>query len=236
MKADYVIISSDDNPLYKDFYPIVAQRWKDLGYKTYYLNITDNTSIDCNEYGVVHKIKKVEFIPTSFQSQVIRLFSSNFINGNLLMSDIDMLPISKDYFNKYDNELENNNIILYSGQPYGVNPYYPMCYVLGHSTTLKKYLNIDKISFEEYCKVLSEKIGIKWNTDEHFMYESLQPYKQFLRIKQRDFTRRINRPDWIYDTEKLSQGFYIDSHMLRPYSMYKDKIDKLISDIKIHYG
>ena len=236
MKADYVVISSDDNPLYKDFYPVVAQRWYDLGYKTYYLNITEKDEIISNKYGIIHKIKKIDFIPTSFQSQVIRLFSSNLVEGNLFMSDIDMLPISKDYFSKYDNELDDKNIILYSGQPYGVNPYYPMCYVLGHSNTLKTYLKIANISFLEYCKMLSENIGIKWNTDEHFMYEALQPYREFLKVKQRDFSRRINRPDWVYDIEKLKQGFYIDSHMLRPYSLYKDKIDKLVEEIKLYYA
>ena len=41
-KIDYVIISSDDNPLYKDFYPIISKRWFDLGIKTYYINITDS--------------------------------------------------------------------------------------------------------------------------------------------------------------------------------------------------
>ena len=41
MKIDYVVISSDENLMYKDFYPIVARRWLDLGFKTYYVNIFD---------------------------------------------------------------------------------------------------------------------------------------------------------------------------------------------------
>ena len=235
MKIDYVVIASDDNPLYKDFYPIVAQQWHDLGYKTYYANITNKDSIETNKFGIIHKIKGIDYIPTSFQSQVVRLFCSNFITGNLLMSDIDMLPINGDYFSSYDTDLNDNTVVLFSGQPYGVNPYYPMCYALSHSNTFKKYLDIDGLTFAQYCKMLSENYGIKWNTDEHFMYEKLQKYVPFLRVKQRDFSRRINRPDWIYDIKKLKQGHYIDSHMLRPYSTYKDQIDKLISDIKISY-
>ena len=28
MKIDYVIVSSDDNPMYLDFWPIVSKIWK----------------------------------------------------------------------------------------------------------------------------------------------------------------------------------------------------------------
>ena len=140
MKIDYVIISSDDNPMYKDFYPIVAKRWHDLGFKTYYINITDNYDITGNEFGIVHKIKAFDWVSTGFQSQVIRFFSSKFIEGNILISDIDMLPINGDYYNQYNNELTDDNVILYSGQPYGDVPYYPMCYVLSNS---KNFVNFD---------------------------------------------------------------------------------------------
>ena len=105
MNIDYVIISSDDNPLYKDFYQVVAKRWFELGFKTYYVNITDKDEVLENEYGIVHRIKSVNVGSTGFQSQVVRLFTSNFVEGNLLMSDIDMLPINGDYFKQYLNEL-----------------------------------------------------------------------------------------------------------------------------------
>ena len=227
MKIDYVIISSDDNPMYKDFYPIVAKRWLDLGIKTYYLNISDTDEIIENEYGIIHKIKALDFVSTGFQSQVVRLFSSKFVSGNMLISDIDMLPLNSDYYNKYNEELTNDNVIIYSGQPYGDVPYYPMCYVLSNSSNFIKYLEIDNMNFEEYCKMLQKTYGEAWNTDEHFMYDKFQNYKDKLIIKQRDFSRRVDRGNWIYDEELLKNGYYIDSHMLRPYGKYKNLIDKL---------
>ena len=235
MKADYAVISSDDNPLYKDFYPIVAKRWYELGFKTYYVNITDNDSIENTEYGIIHKIKKIDSIPTGFQSQVVRLFVANFVDANLLMSDIDMLPINGDYYNQFNGEFNGKNIILFSGQPYGVNPYFPMCYVLASSTTLKECLGFGKVTFDKYCKKLAEHYTIKWNADEHFMFDMFKQHPELINIKDRNFNRRINRVDWNYDTNLLKQGFYIDSHMLRPYTLYRDQIDKLINDIKLHY-
>lgn len=232
MNIDYVIISSDDNPLYKDFYPVVAKRWFELGFKTYYVNITDKDEVLENEYGIVHRIKSVNVGSTGFQSQVVRLFTSNFVEGNLLMSDIDMLPINGDYFKQYLNELTEDNVIIYSGQPYGNVPYYPMCYVLSHSSNFKKYLNIENLKFEEYCKLLIDKYGEAWNTDENFMYDQFQTHIDKLSIKNRDFGRRVDRGNWSYNSFGLKNGYYIDSHMLRPYSQYKKYIDNLIYEIK----
>lgn len=233
MNVDYVIISSDDNPMYKDFYPIVAKRWLELGYKTYYLNISDTDEIIENEYGVMHKIKALDFVSTGFQSQVVRLFSSKFIEGNIMMSDIDMLPINGEYYSQYLNEITDDNVIIYSGQPYGNVPYYPMCYVVSHSSNFRKYLEIENMNFSEYCKMLSDNYGQAWNTDENFMYDRFQNYKDNLVIKnERDFSRRVDRGNWTYNIDLLKSGHYIDSHMLRPYVTYKDKINDLLNKIK----
>jgi len=42
---------------------------------------------------------------------------------------------------------------------------------------------------------------------------------------------RIDRVRWTYDKNKLQKGGYIDSHSLRPYSEYKNRIDKLVQDL-----
>lgn len=233
MSIDYVIISSDDNSTYKDFYPIVAKRWHDLGFKTYYINITDNDEIEETEFGVVHKMKKISFVPTSFQSQIVRLFSSTLIeNKNILISDIDMLPISKSYFSEGVKELTTENVILYSGQPYTDTPYFPMCYVLSNSNTLRNLLRLKNFDFESFCNYLLRTYGIKWNCDEHFLYDELSRNGKNLIIKKRDFSNRIDRNKWEYEEQKFSENYYVDSHLPRPYSTHKDIIDKLCNIIE----
>jgi hypothetical protein len=227
---DYIVISSNDDPLYKDFYPIISKRWKDLGYKTLYINITDKDDIEETEYGIIYSIKSLNFVPTGFQAQVARLFAPNLIEGVLLMSDIDMLPINGNYYKQYIPELTESNIIIYSGQPYGNVPYYPMCYVLAHSNTLKNCLDISNMSYSEFCKMLIIKYGEKWNVDENFLYDKIMN-KDNVVIKTRDFSRRIDRSNWAYDKTLLKDGHYIDSHLLRPYSSYKNRIDDLLQDI-----
>jgi hypothetical protein len=228
-KIDYVVISSDDNPLYKDFYPIVANQWKRFGFRTYYINITDKNEVSEDEYGIVHKIKALDFVSTGFQSQVVRLFACNLISGNLLMSDVDMLPLNEEYFNQYLEELQEKKIIVYSGQPYNDTPYYPMCYVLGHSSAFVEILNLKKVTFHNYCTNLLEKYGENWNTDEHFMYEKFQAQIKLINVKKRDYLSRIDRSNWKFKPKKITKGYYVDSHMLRPYLKYKKEIDLLIN-------
>ena len=230
--VDYVIISSDDNPMYKDFYPIVAKRWNQLGFKTYYVNITDEDSIEEDEWGIVHKMKSLNFVSTGFQSQVVRLYCANLISGIILTSDIDMLPINGEYFKHYFKEYQSDKILIYSGQPYGNVPYYPMCYVLGHTDNFRDFLEIRDLSFSEYCKELL-KYGEAWNTDEHFMYDKFQSHLDNLVVKNdRDFSKRIDRGNWNYNINLLQTGYYIDSHMLRQYDKYKSHVDNMIKSIK----
>jgi hypothetical protein len=232
-KIDYVVIASDDNPTYKDFYPLVAKKWLELGFKTYFVNITNEDSVYENKWGIVHNLKALENFPTGYQSQIVRLFTSKFINGNLLMSDIDMLPLNGDYFNQYNHELTDDNVILYSGQPYDVNKFYPMCYVLSKSHTFIKLLDLQDLNFEGYCTLLSEKYGLAWNSDENFMFDKFENHKDKLIIKKdRDFSKRIDRGKWIYDPNLLKDGHYIDSHLLRPYDKYFKEVNELLKHSK----
>ena len=228
---DYVVISSNSDPIYKDFYPVVSKRWKSLGYKTMYINISDQDNYEETEFGITLSIKSLDFVSSGFQSQVARLFAANLVEGILLISDIDMLPINGDYFKQYVQELTDSNIILYSGQPYGNVPYYPMCYVLTHSKTLKNSLGISDMCFSDFCKMLLTKYGENWNVDENFLYDKLVQYPDKVVVKTRDFSRRIDRSNWKYDVSRLKTGHYIDAHLLRPYNINKNIIDNLLEKL-----
>lgn len=238
MKIDYVVISSDDNPMYKDFYEIVSKRWNQFGIKVYYINITNVDEIIENEYGIIHKIKSLDGFSSGFQSQIVRLYAANLIDGNILTSDIDMLPLSKDYFLSRSSIAEESKILIYSGQPYGDVPYYQLCYILANTRIYRDCLQISNLSFYDFCKLLKEKYNEAWNSDEHFMYDQFQNHLDKLTIlRDRDLswggeTKRIDRSNWRYSLELLHNNYYVDSHLLRPYTTYKYDIDFLVNNIK----
>jgi hypothetical protein len=236
MKIDYVVIASDSNPLYTDFYAPVSKVWNHFGYKTFMLEICDEESdIYETEFGIYKKVKSVSD-NTALQSQVVRLYANRILkNKNLLLSDIDMMPMSIEYFENRSNDLPSDKILLYSGQPYKVNPFYPMCYVLANSDIISNALGITDKSFKEFVDYLSEnykgdtKWGTIWNTDENFMYDKLSNYKDIILLNDRDPNRRVNRVNWGYDDEKVKNGYYIDSHLLRPYKQYKGDIERMVN-------
>jgi hypothetical protein len=90
---------------------------------------------------------------------------------------------------------------------------------------------IENLNFEEFCKMLISNYGDKWNTDEHFMFDKFQNNLDKVILKERDLSRRIDRSFWTYDIRLLQSGYYIDSHMLRPYQQYKKNIDELLTII-----
>ena len=100
MEIKYAIVSSDENPLYYDFWTIVRDLWSNhIGIKPVFLFITNKDEvIDHGEY-IVHKVKSIEGVDTGLQSQIIRMYSTKFYpNDVCITSDIDMLPLGKSYF------------------------------------------------------------------------------------------------------------------------------------------
>jgi hypothetical protein len=64
------------------------------------------------------------------------------------------------------------------------------------------------------------------------MYDRLSMNKNILIEKTRNFNNRIDRSRWTYNTEDLKKGFYVDSHLLRPYIENKTEINNLIDKIQ----
>jgi hypothetical protein len=240
MKIDYVVISSDDNPMYKDFYEIIAKRWNQFGIKVYYINITDRDEIIENNYGIIHKIKSVGIISTGLQSQIVRLFAANLIKGNLITSDIDMYPISKDYFMSRAAINTEDKIMAFSENVYSEgNVTYPICYILSEASLLRECLGINNMSFYDFCKMIKDRYKESWGSDEAFLYEELQKHQDKVTVlRDRDMSwhgtgrKRIDRYIWTYDLVLLWNGFYVDSHLLRPYSQYKNEIDFFLQNIR----
>jgi len=102
---------------------------------------------------------------------------------------------------------------------------------LGNTNILKNVFELEN-NYDDFIKKLASYSKCEWNTDEHYMYDKLIKYNNKI-ILERDFNRRVDRIDndrWKYpvDENLLKAGYYIDSHMIRPYSKYKKKIDKLL--------
>ena len=98
-KIDRAIVASDTNPMYLDFWPVVAKVWKQvIGIQpTLALIAPPNTIVD-ESVGDVIRFYPIPGIPTWQHAQMIRmLLPTLFENEVCITSDIDMLPMSRQY-------------------------------------------------------------------------------------------------------------------------------------------
>ena len=95
MKIDTVILSSNDNPNYVQFWPIVSEAWSLMGLEPI-LIYTGEKKLNLKGNVINFNVKNLD---SSFVAQNIRiLYPSLLDNRTCLVSDIDNLPLSKNYF------------------------------------------------------------------------------------------------------------------------------------------
>jgi hypothetical protein len=235
MKINYAIVSSDCNPMYLDFWPIVRDLWiKLIKIKPILVLISDKDLITHNDDHIIHEVKSVDGHSKAFQSQIVRMYITKYYSDSIcITSDIDMLPLSHEYFNNITNEFDDNSLVILSSDAYQ-SARYPLCYNVAKGYTFNEVLDLN-CDFSEYCDRLSKYIQ-GWDTDELYFGKCVNgfPDKERIVLLKRGWINgmaknRIDRAYWRYNIELLRSGNYIDCHSLRPYSTYKEEVDKLIN-------
>lgn len=235
MKLDYVLMGSNENPLYLDFWPVVSKVWKELFNITPVLGLIggDESDIYDDGNGLVVKFKSIDGIDDGLSSQLVRLFLPKFLSGNCLVSDIDMIPLSKKYFIDGLSEYSDDEfIVMSSHHPQTINTnQYPMCYVAGNDKIFKELFNLE----DEWETFLRKIPNQGWFTDQCHLYDVVNRNPNITyQFPQREggfVENRVDRIGWSYDDVKLKEGFYVDCHSLRPYINHKSEVDKLINII-----
>lgn len=241
-------MSSNSNSMYLDFWPIVSKIWKlkfNIIPVLYYID--ENHEIEISEeYGIVKKLKPVKGIPIYLQCLWIRYWAfQEFLENVCIISDIDMLPLSQKYFIE---NLENIGDEKYVH----LNPCYesygtlPSCYHVSKGNLFKKILDLHDNWQDSITHLFSLNLGrdpgghlrgnTQWFADEKFSSDKIFVYKKnnendviFLKRENGQNGYRIDRINWNYVPEKVIQGYYYDSHSIRPYSQYQKEINDLVN-------
>lgn len=237
MKIQKVIHSSNSNPLYLDFWPIVSKVWKRFfNIEPILLYLNDNPDVNISsEFGPVVRINPLPNIPIELQTLWIRYwFPLTDPECVFMISDIDMIPLSKKYF--------VDNISNYSDDCYlHINPcidtygLIPSCYHIAKGKKFEQVLQLDDFFEKDITKVMNFDTSYSngWFNDEKYATHKINEYLKSnndLILIPRDGGQnghRIDRSFWRYDSNLLKQQFYYDSHSIRPYTDFKEHIDSL---------
>lgn len=254
MKIQIVLTACDLNPYYYNLYPYVYKVWKDKFDLDLYLilisDIIPEILIPYKQYIIL--FKPIPNINSSYISQVIRiLYPCLFENLNILITDVDIIPISKKYFFDSIKDYQDDKFISYTDR-YCKNNMYAICYNVANSSVWKKIFNINNLNdinnilIKNYNENYNGKKNCDgWYSDQKILFDFLESHKKLYPsdiIVLTDNQTQYNRLDG-KSSEKLHNiktnkkiileniNSYSDFHMIRNYPNNIPLLEEIINSI-----
>jgi len=232
MKINYSLMSTDTNPLYYDFIPVMIKTWNRLGITPVFAIVSDKNGIEINNDCIYYYFKVLPNIKPNFQTLFARIWLWKELQGNCILSDIDMLPISSDYFNGIASNYDDDYIVSYCHDAKALFDQIASCYILASSGTMNNL--IAETSWNEFIYNRAKEYEQAWGGDQVYL-ETLCDAHDKLATLERGWFRsgiahnRLDRISWYYNDEDVITGKIYDAHLLRPYVEHKEKIDNLVA-------
>jgi hypothetical protein len=243
MELKYAVVSSDSNPEYLDFWPYVAKMWQRIGIEPVLFYVDKEApSENVAEYGRTIFFESINEWDIAQQAQCIRFWAARVLDAPFIISDIDMLPISGDYYKEGAVKIGDKGIVSYSSDVinyrwYRTNPQYPMCYLAGDPQSFIDLLELRDEDHKQFFRRLIKK-NLRFGTDQKFFYnQTLKKHNVRIRhldrgwIEEKYATKRLDKAIWPkfdYNPEE-----YIDCHLPRPLSSNIDLCRELFDKLKI---
>jgi hypothetical protein len=220
-----VILSTNDKEEYFGYLPYVQMAWNSLGWDTLTFYLGGKTLKDSPRNKII-RIEPILGYREETILQVVRLLGFRYVDGLVMTSDVDMMPLSK-YWNP---SLEG---VTSYGADLCNYKQYPMCYVAAQVKfweklipeqhlvdLLDKYSAAKSDSFKDWWYIdqfiITERINqMRNNCNENVIFVDRGQY-QPLFCRGLIAKGRIDRVRWI--TTKLSKNVKIDAHLPRPFS------------------
>jgi len=232
MNNKYVLVSSDMNKNYLSFFPIVHLLWNKLiGIKVKLILINNIIPKYLEKYkDDIILFRPIKNMNTAFQAQCIRLLYPCLFKDDdiILISDIDILPINKSFFNI---KVKDKFIIMRDA--YQTQNMFGMCHNIAKSIiwrqVFKVYNEKDIILrlkdwYNKDYKI--NKVNQYWYTDQKKLFEYLSKYDNKIILKDKntkyksfDLKRIDNLIYFIEKPDKLLKNLnsYTNIHCNKPY-------------------
>lgn len=259
-----VLISSNYNPLYIQFVPLIATVWRKWGFNPILTLITNK---DYNEWKWIEDYCEVRYwnvrkdISESVWSKLSRIITYPLpIDEKQMVSDIDMIPLNKKYFeNLFD--YDENKLVLASSDSHknapipegGPNHKFAGCYMVAKGKIWKEIINPKNLGYEELINSFK---GIKKydhkediQNSNTFSEESLirslvytwNPLKDKIIMLNRGWNqlannridRAMNDVLWKKSLTTLNQNKWIDCHSKRPINRYYDLLIPIVEYLNV---
>lgn len=242
MIIDQVLVSTDDNDMYYDFWLPCSRIWRTkMGIVPTLLYFGDRNP--STEFGNVVRFNEQfvssDKIPTYLKTLWARYwYPSTQPDQVFCISDIDMFPLNREYFTTMLSDFPDTAYIhMLDHKPL------PSCYHVAKGSAFKAVLELPE-SFDASLKTLmAAKCAtphsefaefVQWGSDEAYATAMIENKIRagaidFRTIQRKPATRRLDRSHWHYDPKDIATGVYLDAHSIRPYSKYQSQIEDMLS-------
>jgi len=245
MKIGTILTATDSNPLYSEFIPSFIQAWSRLLPEAdiCIVYIADELPEQFAPYAKhIQLVKPIQGIHTAFQAQCIRLLYPRFLTRDegVLITDMDMLPLSRSYYVDSIYKYADNAFVVY--RDVCLPAEICICYNVAHPSTWKSVFGekpTEELLAEWYSSSLYDGThgGKGWGTDQQILIQRFHAWsgKKIILNDRLTGFRRLCRsePALFQKRDKLQKdiqaGVYADYHCLRPYSQHKE-INDFITD------
>jgi hypothetical protein len=249
MKIDFVLTAVNNNSYYYNLYPYVSKVWKErfnLDLICIFIGEEIPQILEKYKENII-LFKPIENINPIYIAQLIRiLYPALFENKNILITDMDIIPISKYYFLEHLKNINEDYFITYTDR-YIKQKMYAICYNVANSNIWKKIFNINSINdiknflIKYYNKNYDGRKNCDgWYSDQKLLYKYLQNYEKLIILndKQLNYKRLDGKGSiklkYILDNiDNIVNNIedYSDFHILRNYHKYLYIINKIIDKI-----
>lgn len=178
MKPTRVILASNTNPEYIQFWPLVARHWQAIHHlrPTLFFIGPKDRPLE-TDIGDVIFVDPLPGIPTSFQAQMIRLFAPTlFPEDCCVICDIDLLLLEPDFFRHYGvDQLPDTDWV--SLNRYGMAfQHVSLSYQVAKGQTFRNVFGCDGQNLESIRNHIQKYAGkdLKWATDELVLAAALR--------------------------------------------------------------
>ncbi len=251
MHLSAALVACNENIKYLQFWPLVKRAWYEVvGIPCIMIYVAEKVPPELqNDPAIIH-FKPAEGWSTATQAQVIRLLYPALLkaDGAIILSDMDMIPMQRDFFiNKIKKSADNQFICLR-----GINEQEQMiyiCYVAATPATFSSIFNIKQLDDIYKCletwsaeyKADGNYDGTGWCSDQLILYKYIKKLstdcvKIYSYIELEDFPRldRAAVSEWNETSDEfnkyLCSNVLIDFHL--PFSsQYHQRILEIYSII-----
>ena len=258
MKVDRVILATNNNPLYYDFWNNLSFTYKKKFGITPTLIFfgTEEELSEINlskEYGDIIVQAPVPNIKPWQYTWGLFYFTKFFEDEVCAIMGIDQIPMGTYFLGDIIQNVPDENYVMLIDDQYKLegkskftwneNGFSPSAYHIAKGSTFWDVYDFEETFEEEIMKLENSNTvtmwGDKWGMDEAYSCNNLMKFKYRKRIsalsKSKDFLKRrvdcYRNIEVPYDTTLLKNNYYIECHSVRPYSEHKEYLDTLFNNI-----